>query len=60
MHLEPHQISEEIMALIKERETARKKKDWDTADAIRNQLRDMGIELVDTPEGTIWRKLDET
>ncbi len=60
MHLEPHQISEEIMALIKERETARKKKDWDTADTIRNQLRDMGIELVDTPEGTIWRKLDET
>jgi len=47
--------SEEIENLIREREEARKKKDFKRADEIRNQLKEMGIELEDTPYGTRWK-----
>ena len=30
-------------------------KDYQKADEIRNQLNDMGIEIEDTAEGTIWK-----
>jgi len=55
MRLEKMELSAEKMKLIKTREEARKKGDWQTADAIRNQLRKMGIEVIDTPSGTIWK-----
>lgn len=49
-------ISEdEITALIAERETARKKKNWERADEIRNILTEKGVVLEDGPEGTVWR-----
>lgn len=48
-------ISEaEIEARIKERAAARRNKDFRRADAIRDELREHGIRLRDTPEGTIW------
>lgn len=47
-------ISEEIKALIEEREAARKNRDWKKADDIRNRLQEMGIVLEDTPAGTRW------
>jgi cysteinyl-tRNA synthetase len=47
--------SEEIEKLIEERKSARKNKDWAGADAIRRQLKDMGIVLEDSPKGTTWR-----
>ena len=46
--------SEEIEALIKEREKARKEKNWDQADAIRSKLTSQNIIIKDTPQGTIW------
>ncbi len=45
---------EEINALIKEREEARKRRDYARADAIRDELKEKGIILEDTPEGTRW------
>ncbi len=45
---------EEINALIKEREGARKRRDYARADAIRDELKEKGIILEDTPEGTRW------
>ena len=33
-----------------------KAKDFITADAIRNELKNMKIELLDTPSGTLWEK----
>ncbi len=48
-------LPKKIEKLIKERKEARKKKDWKRADAIRVQLRKMGIILEDTPEGTKWK-----
>ena len=48
--------SSEIDALIAERQEARQQRDFDTADAIRDRLLDMGIEISDTPQGTSWRR----
>lgn len=47
----------EIEALIAKRAEAKKNKDWATADAIRNQLKEQGIVLEDSATGTIWKKL---
>ena len=44
-----------VESLIKEREEARLSKNFDRADQIRSELSDMGIEIEDTLEGTIWR-----
>jgi cysteinyl-tRNA synthetase len=40
---------------IEERRQARENKDWAQADAARDELLAMGIEIMDSPEGTTWR-----
>ncbi len=48
---------EEIMdMLLKAREEARSKKDWNTADNIRDDLKELGFEIQDTDKGPVWRK----
>ena len=47
---------DEINQLIDDRNEARKLKDFNKADEIRNKLTNMGIDIEDTPSGTIWRK----
>ena len=47
--------SEKIKNLIKERNDARASKNFQRADDIRSELNDMGIEIEDTADGTIWR-----
>ncbi len=44
-----------VEALIQERTQARRQKDWARADAVRNQLKEMGVILEDGPQGTTWR-----
>lgn len=44
-----------IKLLIEIRAEARAKKDWATADKVRNQLKALGIVLEDRPDGTIWK-----
>ncbi|MDY7041950.1 MAG: cysteine--tRNA ligase, partial [Chloroflexota bacterium] len=44
-----------VRILIEMRAEARDKKDWATADAIRDRLTAIGIALEDGPEGTGWR-----
>lgn len=46
---------EEIEGLIAEREAARKRRDFEKADTIRDRLSKAGIILEDTPYGTKWR-----
>lgn len=50
-------LDEDIEALIEERQTARKAKDFAHADEIRAKLLDMGIELKDTREGVKWKRV---
>ena len=49
-------LDSEIEALIEERTNARKAKDFKTADAIRDKLKEMGIILEDTPQGVKWTR----
>jgi cysteinyl-tRNA synthetase len=46
---------DEIDAKIEARKDARANKEWDKADAIRDELAEMGVEIMDSPEGTTWR-----
>ncbi|KXG44882.1 cysteine--tRNA ligase [Tepidibacillus decaturensis] len=45
-----------IEELIEERNIARKNKNWQRADEIRNQLFEKGILLEDTPQGVRWKR----
>ena len=47
---------DEIDALVKKRDEARANKDWATSDQIRDQLKEMGITIQDTPQGTRWTR----
>ena len=53
----PVEGAEEIEALIAKRLEAKKAKDWATADAIRDQLKEMGVEIKDSKEGTTWTRV---
>ncbi len=41
--------------LVEVRNRSRKKKDWETADFIRDALKEINIVIEDTPQGTNWR-----
>ncbi len=45
----------DVEAKIQARTTARVNKDWPQADTLRQALDEMGIVLMDSPEGTTWR-----
>lgn len=47
---------EEIEELVSKRDEARNNKDWATSDQIRDQLKEMGITIQDTPQGTRWTR----
>ncbi len=49
----------DIINLIDERTKAKKNKNWQLADEIRNKLSAMGIILEDTPNGTRWKKINQ-
>ncbi|MGB1885331.1 MAG: cysteine--tRNA ligase [Gammaproteobacteria bacterium] len=44
-----------IEKLVAERNQAREQKDWATADRIRDQLADLGVQIQDGAGGTEWR-----
>ena len=51
------QVDQNIQNLIKQREKAKKEKNWPLADQIRSDLNSKGIVLEDKSDGTtIWRK----
>ena len=47
----------EIDALVAARTQAKKEKNFAEADRIRDQLKAMGVEIIDTPQGAKWRKV---
>jgi cysteinyl-tRNA synthetase len=44
-----------IAKMVEERNAARRAKDWNKADQIRDQLAGMDVILEDRPEGTVWK-----
>ena len=51
------QADPEVDALVAARTQAKKERNFAEADRIRDLLKDQGIEIVDTPQGTKWRKV---
>jgi cysteinyl-tRNA synthetase len=52
----PAEADAEIDGLVRERDQARAAKNWKRADELRARLSDIGVELVDSPQGTRWRR----
>lgn len=50
-------LEEDIEKMIKERQQARKEKNWALADKIRDELKSQGITLEDTPQGVRWKRV---
>ncbi len=55
-HVEGDLPAAEVEALIEKRNQARKDRDFQAADAIRDQLAEAGIAIEDGPDGTTWRR----
>lgn len=53
---EEKSLEDEVEALIEERQRARKEKNFKRADEIRDQLKEKGIVLEDTPQGVKWQR----
>jgi len=58
MNLKPPDAVPEVEALVEQRELARSQKDWSTADELRKEIEKMGIEVIDTPDGPRWRRIE--
>jgi cysteinyl-tRNA synthetase len=50
------QIDSEIENLIEKRQQARKDRNWALADEIREELKNKGITIEDTPQGVKWKR----
>jgi len=48
-------VEAQVNALIAERNEARKQKQWARSDQIRDQLKEMGVTIEDSKDGTKWR-----
>ncbi len=51
------ETKDKINTLITKRDKAKKEKDYKTADKIRDKILNMGISIMDTPNGTLWEKI---
>ncbi len=49
------ELKKKIEQLVQERDSARANKDWKKADELRKAIEDLGVEIIDTPEGTKWK-----
>ncbi len=54
----PPELTDEELSLIREREEARRKRDFRRADEIREMFLRKGIQLIDTPAGTRWKTVE--
>jgi len=48
-------LKAKVEALLEQRKAVRAAKDWPAADAIRAQLDDLGVVVMDGPQGATWR-----
>jgi len=50
------ELADQVETLIRARAEARKNRDFEAADRIRDEATALGVELVDTPDGTTWKR----
>lgn len=55
-HEQANDLDAEVEKMIEARQAARKAKNWAEADRIRDELKDKGIVLEDTPQGVKWHR----
>ena len=55
-HEQADDLDAEVEKMIEARQAARKAKNWAEADRIRDELKDKGIVLEDTPQGVKWHR----
>jgi cysteinyl-tRNA synthetase len=46
-----------IERLVAQRNAARAAKDWPSADTVRARLSEMGVDVLDGPSGSAWRRM---
>ncbi len=54
---EEEKTPEMIQKLVQERETARQQKNWELADRLREQIKQQGFAVEDTPAGPVVKKI---
>ncbi len=47
----------DVLALVRQRESARSTRDWSTADAVRGRIAELGWRILDTPEGPVLERI---
>ena len=50
-------VAPEVQALVEARTAAKKAKNWPEADRIRDELKSMGYEVIDTPQGAVCKRI---
>jgi cysteinyl-tRNA synthetase len=50
-------LDEESLGLVEARERARAERDWEEADRLRQALLERGLQVIDTPQGTRWKRV---
>jgi len=48
----PREVGDEVLALVRQRDEARSAHNWKRSDELRDQLKALGFEVRDTPQGT--------
>jgi cysteinyl-tRNA synthetase len=49
-------FAERVKELLSSREQARRDRNFELADAIRAEIETLGVEVMDSPSGTTWRR----
>lgn len=57
LYKDQKRLDDEIEQMIQRRQEARARRDWATADRIRDELKAKGIALEDTPQGVRWKRI---
>lgn len=55
MDFEVRSASQDVLDLMDKRESARKAHNWQEADALRAQLAELNVDVLDTAHGSVWR-----
>ena len=55
MDFQKEQLSEKAQDLLDKRNAARAARNWAESDRLRDELNKIGITVLDTPQGTIWK-----